>query len=80
MAIPNEGLDWPYFFIMALVLMAWFTIKWRSVEKIYQKGKQWEIILGAAIIFTDYAENAYFHSTFGLIDMIVVFYSVVAIF
>lgn len=80
LAIPGEGLDWPYFFIMILVLGAWFSIKWTSVKKLISKGKTAEIILGSAIIVGDYAENAYFHSTFGLIDMIVVFCAVVAAF
>jgi exosortase/archaeosortase family protein len=80
LVIPQEGLDLPYFFIMMLVLFAWFTIKWNSVKRLSQTGALWEIILGAGIIAADYAENAYFQSTFGLIDMIVVFCAVIAAF
>ena len=80
LAIPSEGLDWPYFFIMILVLFAWFSIKWSAVKKIATKGKLWEIILGAAVVVADYAENAHFHSTFGLIDMIAVFCAVIFAF
>ena len=79
-AIPTEGLDWPYFFIMILVLSAWFSVKWNSVNSLVQKSKPWEIILAATVVAADYAENAYFHSTFGLIDMIIVFCAVVTAF
>ena len=79
-AIPTEGLDWPYFFIMILVLSAWFSVKWNSVNSLVQKSKPWEIVLAATVVVADYAENAYFHSTFGLIDMIIVFCAVVTAF
>lgn len=80
LAIPSEGLDWPYFFIMILVLFAWFSIKWNSVKKLTGKGSLWEIVVATTIVVADYAENAYFHSTFGLIDMIAVFCAVVLAF
>ena len=79
-AIPGFGLDYPYLFIMGLVLMAWFTIKWKSVKELTQKGGNWEIASGAAIIAADYAQNIIAHSPLGLIDMIVIFAALVMVF
>ena len=79
-AIPGVGIDYPYFFIMTLVLFAWFTIKWSSVKALARKGKRWEIILGAAIIAADYAQNLFFGSRLGLLDMLFIFCGLVAAF
>lgn len=79
-AIPRVGIDYPYFFIMGIVLMAWFTIKWASVKAITRKGSSLEIILGLGIIAADYAENAISHSTLGLIDMLIIFSAMVVVF
>ncbi|MDG7001774.1 MAG: exosortase/archaeosortase family protein [Nitrososphaerota archaeon] len=78
--IPGVGIDYPYFFIMALVLFAWFMIKWPTVNSIVAKGKLLEMILGGAIIVLDYAQNLYFGSRLGLLDMIFIFCGLVVAF
>ncbi len=79
-AIPREGIDYPYFFIMSITLFAWFIMKWDSVKGLRVRGRPWEVLFGSAIIVADYAENAYFQSNFGLIDMLVVFSALAVIF
>lgn len=71
--IPGVGIDYAYFFIMALVLMAWFSIKWNAVRAIASKGTKIEIILGVVIMAADYFQNYYFGSRLGLLDMIFIF-------
>ena len=78
--IPRVGLDYPYFFIMVLVLFAWFTIKWASVKAISRKGSMLEIILGGAIIAADYGQNIYFGSRLGLLDLLFIFCALVIAF
>lgn len=78
--IPGEGLDYPYLFIMCITLFAWFVMQWEKVKSLETKGRRWEVLLGLAAITADYAENAYFRSEFGLIDMLIVFSALVAIF
>ncbi|HZW57115.1 MAG TPA: archaeosortase/exosortase family protein [Nitrososphaerales archaeon] len=80
LAIPRVGLDYPYFFIMSLVLMAWFTIKGKSVQSLTKKGKWWEVLLGVGVVIADYVQNFVSHSTLGLTDMILVFSAVVVAF
>jgi len=79
-AIPGFGIDYPYFFIMTITLFAWFIMKWESVKALRVKGKPWEIVLGSGVILADYLENLYFNSSFGLIDMLVVFSAIALIF
>ena len=31
--LPGAGIDFKYFFIMILVLLAWFTVKWTAVTR-----------------------------------------------
>lgn len=78
--IPGVGIDYPYFFIISLVLFAWFMIKWPTVKAIVSKGKIYEIILGGTIIAADYAQNLYFGSRLGLLDMIFIFTALVIAF
>ncbi|MDG6994367.1 MAG: exosortase/archaeosortase family protein [Nitrososphaerota archaeon] len=79
-AIPRVGIDYPYFFIISLVLFAWFMIKWPTVKAIVSKGKPYEIALGGVIIAVDYAQNLYFGSRLGLLDMIFIFSALVFAF
>ena len=74
--IPNMGVDWPFLFTVGLVLMAWLSIKWGKLKLLEYKSHTWEMILGVIIIAADYAENFYFHSFLGLIDMLAVFAAV----
>jgi exosortase len=78
--IPGLGIDYPYFFIMIIVLMAWFTMKWTSVERLTTRGGRVEVIAGATIIVADYAYNVVTHSTMGLIDMLIIFSAIVLAF
>lgn len=80
LAIPNVGIDYVYFFIMVLVLAAWFSVKWSRVKSLSTKGSKLEITLGGAVIIIDYAQNAFFHSRLGLVDMLVIFSSIVVVF
>jgi len=78
--IPGEGVDYPYFFIMALVLFAWFAIKWSSVKSLAVKGKKYEVVLGMAIIVADYAQNLVRGKDLGLLDMLFLFSGVILVF
>lgn len=71
--IPGMSIDYQYFFIMVLVLGAWFSFKWRSVIGLQAKSSLLEIVLGALLVVADYAQNLYFGSQLGLLDMIVIF-------
>ena len=53
-AIPNVGIDYTYFFIMVLVLFAWFTLKWTNVKSLSLRGGLVEVVLGAAAIASVY--------------------------
>ncbi len=79
-AIPRVGLDYPYFFIMVLVLMAWFAIKWSSVKAIKTKGSTLEIVLGALIILAIYCEKFIINSDVGLLDLLFIFSGLVVAF
>ena len=72
LVIPNVGLDYQYFFIMVIVLFAWFLIKWNSVKAITRKSGKAEILLGSAVIVADYAFNFVRGSTVGILDLIVI--------
>jgi exosortase/archaeosortase family protein len=78
--IPGVGLDYPYFFIMSIVLFAWFVFKWDGVKSLSQKANLPEVILGACIIGADYAENLAAGSRVGMIDLLVIFLGVVVAF
>ena len=78
--IPNVGLDFQYFFIMVIVLFAWFIIKWDSVKKITRVGTKVEVAAGIAVIAADYAFNAYRGSTVGIVDLMVVFLGTITVF
>ena len=51
-AIPGVGIDFTYFFIMALVLSAWFTLKWNAVKALPSRGTMLEVILGSLAVAT----------------------------
>lgn len=73
LGIPNFGLDYPYFFITVIVLLAWFMFKWDTVKAITDRSGRVEIAAGLAIIIADYAFNAFRGSSAGIIDLIVIF-------
>lgn len=78
--LPWMSLDYPYFFIMVIVLMAWFIIKWESYRTIDLKSRSPEVILGVSIIAADYAENVILGSAVGLIDLTLIFSALVITF
>jgi len=78
--VPGLGLDYPYFFIMVLVLLAWFSIKWVSVRNLNSRGSSYERILGIGLILGDYVENVITGSTVGLIDLLVIFLGAIILF
>jgi len=73
LAIPNVGLDVPYFFITVLVLSAWFLIKWDSVKQITLRSGPPEVVVGAIMIAGDYALNYLRGSNVGILDLLVIF-------
>jgi exosortase len=78
--IPGIGIDFVYFFILALVMFAWFIIKWNSVKSLTSKATKLETIVGVALIAGDYIENFLNHSEVGMLDLIVIFAGAVLIF
>ena len=79
-AIPGIGLDYQYFFVVVLVLLAYFTFKWNSIKEITSKGTHPEVILGLAVISADYGENFIRASNVGIIDLLVILLANVTIF
>lgn len=78
--LPGMSLDYPYFFIMIIVLMAWFIMKWESYRAIVLKSRRLEAIFGLSIVAADYAENAMLGSSVGLIDLILIFTGLIITF
>jgi len=78
--IPGVGLDYPYFFIMSIVLFAWFIFKWEGVKSLSQKGNLLEASLGVSVIVADYAENLAAGSRVGMVDLIIIFVGVAIAF
>lgn len=78
--IPGVGLDYPYFFIMSIVLFAWFIFRWEGVKSLSQKSSVLEVALGVSVIVADYAENLATGSRVGMIDLIIIFVGVAIAF
>jgi exosortase/archaeosortase family protein len=78
--LPRVGLDYPYLFIFLITMATWFTLKWNTVNSLIVRSTFVERALGCSVIIADYAQNFYFGSRFGLIDMLVTFSAVVMIF
>ena len=78
--IPGVGLDFQYFFIIVIVLFAWFLIKWESVKALPQNSSRLEIVLGAALIVADYSLNFVRASNVGILDLLVIFLGSVIVF
>jgi exosortase/archaeosortase family protein len=79
-AIPNVGIDYTYFFIMVLVLFAWFMLKWPNVKSITARGGLVEVGLGASAIAFVYGYKIFTHTRLGLLDMLIIFGAVVLAF
>ncbi|MDA4123665.1 MAG: hypothetical protein OK456_10850, partial [Thaumarchaeota archaeon] len=74
--IPGVGVDYTYLSITALVLAAWFSIKWRAVKSQVSKGSSWEIVLGAGIIVALYAYKIATGERLGILDFTILFSAV----
>jgi len=72
-AVPGVGIDYPYFFILVIVLMAYFLIKWDSVKKITDKSTLPEMALAIVVIGAVYAYKAIEGVPVGLLDLLVIF-------
>jgi len=78
--IPGVGVDFTYFFIIGLVLFAWFTIKWHAVTSLERRGNLWEILLGLAAIVALYAYKTAMQERLGILDMTLLFCATVVAF
>jgi len=72
-AIPGVGIDPIYFFIMFLVLAAWFTLKWTSVNSLSLRGGLVEILIGTVVVASIYAYKLTTQTRLGLLDMVIIF-------
>jgi len=79
-AIPSVGIDYPYLFIISLVLFAWFTVKWSSVTRITLQSKLWEILLGVLAVGAVYVYSILLQKPIGLLDDIIIFSGIVMTF
>jgi exosortase len=71
--IPGVGIAYTYFFIIVLVLFAWFSIKWGAVKSLKTTGGLWEIMLGIAIIAALYGYKVASEARFGILDLTILF-------
>jgi len=78
--IPSVGIDPTYFFIMILVLMAWFMLKWSSVESLSLRGSWFEILIGAVAVASVYEYKLVTQTRLGLLDMVLIFAGLVVAF
>jgi exosortase/archaeosortase family protein len=77
LAIPRVGIDFTYFFIMVLVLGAWFTLKWTTVKSLSTRGGLIEIILASSAIAVVYSYKILTQTRLGLLDMLIIFSALV---
>lgn len=78
--IPRLGLDLPYYFILALVLFAWFSIKWGAVKRLQNRGNFLEILLGCMAVIAVYIFKIAENAVIGLVDLIIIFAGVTLAF
>lgn len=71
--IPGVGIFDIYFFIIVLVLLAWFSIKWKAVRELKTKGSVLEVALGVAAVMGLYAYKIHGQTTFGILDDTILF-------
>jgi exosortase/archaeosortase family protein len=72
-AIPGVGIDPIYFFIMVLVLFAWFMLKWTSVNSLSLRSGLVEVLIGAVVVAAIYGYKIITQTRLGLLDMVVMF-------
>ncbi|MDA4123997.1 MAG: exosortase/archaeosortase family protein [Thaumarchaeota archaeon] len=73
LAIPGVGLDYEFFIITVLVLLAWFIFRWDRIKEISRRSGKAEVFLGSTLIVADYAFNALRQSSVGIVDLLVIF-------
>jgi exosortase len=78
--IPGVGLDYPYFFIMSIVLFAWFIFKWDAVKSLSRRGSLPEATLGISVVAAVYAYKLAIGARVGLLDLLVIFVGVAIAF
>jgi exosortase/archaeosortase family protein len=71
--IPGVGVDYTYLAIIALVLAAWFSFKWKDVKSQKIKGTSLEIMLGAVIIVSVYVFKIASGARLGILDFTILF-------
>jgi len=76
-AVPNVGLDYPYFFVFMIVLFAWFIIKWESVKSLTLKSTRFEMLLAVAGIGAIYVFKLSEGTPLGILDLLLIFIGVV---
>jgi exosortase/archaeosortase family protein len=80
LAIPNVGIDFTYFFIMCIVLFAWFILKWDAVRSLPLRGSPAEILVGVAAVLSIYGYKIHTATRLGILDMLIIFAGVVTAF
>ncbi|MGD0395957.1 MAG: archaeosortase/exosortase family protein [Nitrososphaerales archaeon] len=73
LVIPGVGLDYQYFFIMVIVLFAWFLFKWDAVKALSTRSGRTEMILGVLVMGAVYLSNVIRGSSVGILDLLVIF-------
>jgi exosortase len=71
--IPGVGLDYPYFFILVIVLFAWFLIKWDGVKRISSSSSRGEMLTALIGIAAVYSYKALEAAPFGILDLLLIF-------
>ena len=77
LAIPGVGLDTPYFFLMVVVLFAWFMIKWDMVKALKERATRLETAVGVAVVGATYAYEWSKGSPVGILSLLIIFIAVV---
>jgi len=72
-AIPGVGIDFTYLFILVIVLLAWFVLKWTSVNSLALRGGLSEILIGGVAVASIYAYKLFTQTRLGLLDLVVIF-------
>jgi len=80
LGIPGVGIDFTYFFILCIVLFAWFILKWDAVKALQGRGTTAEILVGIAVVASIYGYKIVTATRLGILDMVIIFAGVVLAF
>jgi len=75
--IPGVGIDPTYFFIMVIVLFAWFLLKWTSVNLLSHRSSLLEILIAGVGVGFIYAYKVFTQTRLGILDMLIIFSALV---